>query len=58
MLLSMFDMWYVSMFDMFDKFLVCVCCFVLSYLSKLKRGVALAFSVDFLYTFSTKNVSY
>ena len=34
-------------------FLVCICC-VLSYLPKLKRGMALAFSSDFLHTFSIK----
>ena len=54
MLLSMFNMRHVSMFVIFDKFLVCICCFVLSYLSKLKRSVRLVFSADFLYAFSSK----
>ena len=35
-------------------FLVCICCFVLCYLPKLKRGMPLAFSANFLYMFSIK----
>ena len=35
-------------------FLVCICCFVLCYLSKSKRDMALVFSEDFQYTFSIK----
>ena len=42
------------MFYMFDKFLVCICCFVWSYLSKSKSSVRLVFSADFLYAFSSK----
>ena len=34
--------------------LVCICWFVLSYLPKLKKGMALAFRADFLYMFSIK----
>ena len=33
-------------------FLVFICCFVLCYLPKLERGMALAFSADLLYMFS------
>ena len=35
-------------------FLVCICCFVLRYLPKLKWGMALAFTADFLYMFPIK----
>ena len=38
--------------------LVYICGFVLCYLPKLKRSMALAFSADFLYMFSMKNVPY
>ena len=35
-------------------FLVYICCFVSGYLPKLKWGMALAFSADFLYMYSIK----
>ena len=35
-------------------FLVCIYCFILCYLLKLKRGMALAFRADLLYMFSIK----